>query len=64
VVLIAMGQVFGLLGVILAAPLSAIGRDLFVYTYRRIDGEPPAAARLAVERHAELPSQPNKQPAT
>jgi predicted PurR-regulated permease PerM len=63
VVLIAMGQVFGLLGVILAAPLSAIGRDLFVYLYRRIDGEPPEIARLAVEKHAELPPRHEKLPA-
>src|SRR4029453_19548935 len=64
VVLIAMGQVYGLLGVILAAPLSAIARVLFVYLYRRIDGEPPEMARLAVEKHAELPPRRDKQPAT
>jgi predicted PurR-regulated permease PerM len=64
VVLIAMGQIFGLLGVVLAAPLSAIGRDLFVYIYRRLDGELPAAARLAVEARAEpTPVRRNKQPA-
>ncbi len=45
VVLIAMGQVFGLLGVILAAPLTAIARDLFVYVHRRLDGLSPATAR-------------------
>jgi predicted PurR-regulated permease PerM len=45
VVLISMGQVFGLLGVVLAAPLTAISRDLFVYVYRRLDGLSPAAAR-------------------
>jgi predicted PurR-regulated permease PerM len=48
VVLIAMGQVFGLLGIVLAAPLTAIGRDLFVYVYRRLDGLPPAAARHTI----------------
>jgi predicted PurR-regulated permease PerM len=48
VVLIAMGQVYGLLGVILAAPLSAIGRDLFVYIYRRLGGLPADAARASV----------------
>jgi predicted PurR-regulated permease PerM len=64
VVLIAMGQIFGLLGVILAAPLSAIGRDLFVYIYRRLEGESPAAARLAAEVRAEpTPARRNKQPA-
>jgi predicted PurR-regulated permease PerM len=65
VVLIAMGQIFGLLGVVLAAPLSAIGRDLFVYIYRRLDGESPATARLAIEaRTAPPPVRRNKQPAT
>jgi predicted PurR-regulated permease PerM len=49
VVLIAMGHVFGLLGVVLAAPLSAIARDLFIYVYRRLDGLAPAAARMAVD---------------
>jgi predicted PurR-regulated permease PerM len=64
VVLIAMGQVFGLLGVVLAAPLSAIARDLFIYIYRRIDGDMPASARLAIERPAlPPPARHNKQPA-
>lgn len=48
VVLIAMGHVFGLLGVILAAPLLAIARDLFIYTYRRLGGDSAAAARAAL----------------
>jgi predicted PurR-regulated permease PerM len=48
VILIAMGQVFGLLGVVLAAPLTAIARDLFVYVYRRLDGLSPAAARHTI----------------
>jgi len=50
VVLIAMGHVFGLLGVILAAPLSAIARDLFIYIYQRLGGASAAAARTAVSR--------------
>lgn len=45
VILIAMGQVFGLLGIVLAAPLTAIARDLFVYVYQRLGGLSPAAAR-------------------
>jgi predicted PurR-regulated permease PerM len=48
VVLIAMGQIFGLLGIILAAPLSAIARDLFLYVYWRVDGAAPDAARRAI----------------
>jgi len=54
VVLIAMGQVFGLLGVVLAAPLTAIARDLFVYIYRRLDGLSPTAARNQI--NAEEPA--------
>lgn len=52
VLLIAMGQVFGLLGVILAAPVAAIGRDLFIYTYRRLEGFGPAMARAAISPQA------------
>lgn len=42
VLLIALGQIYGLLGVILAAPIGAIARDLFLYVYRRLGGESPA----------------------
>lgn len=52
VVLIAMGQVFGLIGVILSAPVAAIARDLFVYAYERLSGSEPAIAREAVHEHA------------
>lgn len=38
VILIAMGYSFGLLGIIMAAPLSAVARDLFIYVYRRLNG--------------------------
>jgi predicted PurR-regulated permease PerM len=48
VVLIAMGQIFGLLGIVLAAPAAAISRDLFTYTYRRLEGVSAAAARQSV----------------
>ncbi len=44
VALIVMGQAFGLIGVILSAPLTAIARDLFVYTYRRLEGQEPHTA--------------------
>jgi predicted PurR-regulated permease PerM len=52
VILIAMGQVFGLLGVILAAPITAIARDLFVYVNRRLDGYSAVAARRSIEAEA------------
>lgn len=48
VLLIAMGQIFGLLGVILAAPLAAIARDLFLYVYRRLSGLAPEAAHSSL----------------
>ncbi|NOK64148.1 MAG: putative PurR-regulated permease PerM [Chloroflexi bacterium AL-W] len=47
VVLISLGYIFGLVGIILAAPISAIARDLFVYVYNRLDDKPP---QVAVER--------------
>jgi hypothetical protein len=43
-----MGEIFGLLGVLLAAPLAAIARDVFVYVYRRLEGCTPAVARATV----------------
>jgi predicted PurR-regulated permease PerM len=52
VVLIAMGQIFGLLGVVLAAPVAAIGRDLFNYTYRRLEGMTPAMAQQSIAMEA------------
>jgi predicted PurR-regulated permease PerM len=52
VILIAMGQVFGLLGIVLAAPLTAIVRDLFVYVYRRLDGFSAEAARRSISIEA------------
>lgn len=48
VVLIAMGEIFGLLVVILSAPLAAVARDLFVYVYQRLGGVPPSAALQSV----------------
>jgi predicted PurR-regulated permease PerM len=55
VVLIAMGHIFGLLGVVLAAPISAIARDLFVYIYKRLEGNQPSEA-LAVVHGAPAPA--------
>ena len=44
VAMIVMGTLFGIVGIILAAPALAIARDLFLYTYRRLEGLRPAAA--------------------
>jgi predicted PurR-regulated permease PerM len=49
VILIVMGQVYGLLGVILAAPITAIARDLYLYVYRRLGGYSAVAARRSIE---------------
>lgn len=57
VVLIAMGQVFGLLGVILSAPIAAIARDLFIYIYHRLGGESPSEALEVVQTRAQGPEQ-------
>ena len=38
IALVVFGQAFGFIGVVLAAPLTAIVRDLFLYTYRRLSG--------------------------
>lgn len=51
--LIIGAQVAGILGVILAAPLTAIARDLFVYTYTRL-GEPAAPSAAPIEAAAPL----------
>ncbi|HEU4323234.1 MAG TPA: AI-2E family transporter [Roseiflexaceae bacterium] len=52
VLLLAMGQIFGLAGVILAAPLAAIARDLFLYIYRRLGGLSPDSARSSLSAPA------------
>jgi predicted PurR-regulated permease PerM len=44
VTLIALGSVFGLVGVIAAAPITAIARDLYLYAYRRLGGTEPEQA--------------------
>jgi predicted PurR-regulated permease PerM len=46
VILIAMGYSFGLPGIILAAPLSAISRDLFLYLHRRLDRVSAVEAKI------------------
>lgn len=61
VVLIAMGQVFGLFGVILSAPLTAIARDLFIYLYTRLGGSPPQFALATVQRRTKVD---NEEPRT
>jgi predicted PurR-regulated permease PerM len=42
--LVAGGALFGIGGAILAAPTVAVGRDLYQYTFRRLNGESPELA--------------------
>ena len=44
VVIIIAGTLFGIIGIILAAPVIAIARDLVLYSYRRLEGIAPAGA--------------------
>ncbi len=53
VVLVVCSQVFGLLGAILSAPLSAMARDLFLYLYGRLS-DPPRPAGVLPERFRPL----------
>jgi predicted PurR-regulated permease PerM len=47
--LVIASQIGGLVLVILAAPLAAIGRDVFVYVHQRLQ-EPPVAPAQAIQR--------------
>ncbi len=55
VVLVIAGQSAGLLGVILAAPLAAVARDIFRYIYGRL-GDPPLPAGQLPEGYEDHPS--------
>lgn len=44
VLMLAMGYLFGLLGIIFAPPAAAVARDLFVYVYKRLGGRTAPAA--------------------
>jgi predicted PurR-regulated permease PerM len=56
--LVAGGALFGIGGAILAAPTVALGRDLYRYTFRRLDGDPPELAYAAA-----APARPRSGPA-
>ncbi len=62
VAMIVMGTLFGLLGILLAAPAIATTRDLFKYAYLRLEGHPPEEShRRVAEHHAPiLPQHPAK----
>jgi len=48
VVIIIAGTLFGIVGIILAAPVIAIARDLVLYSYRRLEGVAPPGAFAAL----------------
>jgi predicted PurR-regulated permease PerM len=48
VVMLAMGYMFGLLGIVFAPPAAAIVRDLFIYVFRRLEGFSAPQAHAAV----------------
>jgi len=62
VAMIVMGTLFGLLGILLAAPAVATTRDLFKYAYLRLEGHSPEEShRRVAERHVPLlPQHPVK----
>lgn len=54
--LIVGASLFGLWGAILAAPVVALGRDLYRYAFRRLEGGPPDDARAFATSGAGLAS--------
>ena len=55
VAMIVMGTLFGLLGILLAAPAVATTRDLFKYAYLRLEGHSPEEShRRVAEHHAPI----------
>ncbi len=53
VALIVLGADLGFIGVIAAAPLTAIARDLYLYVYRRLSGKSPREAIESISLKAE-----------
>ncbi len=61
--LVVGGALFGIGGVILAAPTVAAGRDLYRYGFHRFGGQPPANAReLAMHGAKPRPTEPEEPP--
>lgn len=64
VALVVGGALFGIGGAILAAPVVAAGRDLYRYTFARLDDETPAMAlAAALGRRAEPAAETRGEPA-
>lgn len=60
--LIVGGTLFGLSGAILAAPVVALGRDLYRYAFRRLEGGPPEDAMSYAARPGRTRSPPPEPP--
>jgi predicted PurR-regulated permease PerM len=61
--LVVGGALFGIGGVILAAPTVAAGRDLYRYGFHRFGGQPPAnALELATQGAGPRPAEPEEPP--
>lgn len=58
VALLVGGGLFGIGGAILAAPVTAAGRDLYRYTFRRLHGVPAAEALAQASGRSAAPSPP------
>ncbi len=63
IMLVIFGKLFGLLGVIVAAPATAAARDLYRYAYHRLNNRSPAEARALVLSPARLVARPARRPA-
>jgi predicted PurR-regulated permease PerM len=60
--LIVGASLFGLWGAILAAPVVALGRDLYRYAFRRLEGGAPDDARAFASHSRSIPSPPTPPP--
>jgi predicted PurR-regulated permease PerM len=60
--LIVGASLFGLSGAILAAPVVALGRDLYRYAFRRLEGGAPDDARAFASHSRSIPPPPTPPP--
>jgi len=60
--LIVGASLFGLWGAILATPVVALGRDLYRYAFRRLEGGAPDDARAFATHSRPIPPPPSPQP--
>lgn len=59
VLLVIAGHIAGFWGLLVAVPVAAVLRDIFVYTYRRLSDEPDAPEALLALAEADLAPQPS-----